>query len=224
MSTAPNVRAQNHRRAFRYSPGVAACVAVWLAVTAAGLAALASYSATAAPEGRAPERWPSECGVERLSGRATVLLFLHPHCPCSRATIAMLHRCIARSGGEPDVVALVYAPTSMEASWADGPLRELAAKLPGVRVVNDPDGREARRFGAAASGHIVAYDAAGSLAFEGGITASRGHEGDNFGADVLTAVLRDQPIAPARAPTYGCEIDPAAAAEACPLCTKEPTP
>ena len=40
------------------------------------------------------------------------------------------------------------------------------------------------------SGQVVVYDAKGALLFSGGITAARGHMGDNAGRDRITALLR----------------------------------
>jgi hypothetical protein len=88
-------------------------------------------------------------------------------------------------------------------------------------VLDDADGAESRRFGAAASGHVVAYDAAGRLRFHGGVTASRGHEGDNAGADALVAILRGGKPAITSAPTFGCAIVPSSPAQPCDLCTVE---
>jgi hypothetical protein len=58
-----------------------------------------------------------------------------------------------------------------------------------VTAVADPDGEEAQRFGAATSGHVLLFDPAGELRFSGGITASRGHVGDNDGCDRLIRLL-----------------------------------
>jgi len=54
-------------------------------------------------------------------------------------------------------------------------------------------------------------DAAGKLLFSGGITASRGHVGDNAGLDALILLIRNTP-APSTArpvittPVFGCAI------------------
>jgi hypothetical protein len=62
-----------------------------------------------------------------------------------------------------------------------------------VTVVRDDDGREARRFGVEASGETLLYDADGSLLFSGGITAARGHAGDNAGRTELVSLLNHEP-------------------------------
>jgi hypothetical protein len=77
-----------------------------------------------------------------------------------------------------------------------------AENIPGVRVVRD-DGTEARRFGARVSGQVLAYSGGGRLAFNGGITGSRGHEGDNAGRSAVEAMLGGRPHA-ATAFAFGC--------------------
>jgi hypothetical protein len=80
--------------------------------------------------------------------------------------------------------------------------------LPDVAVAIDPDGREARAFGARTSGHVFAYDASGQLRFAGGVTAARGHEGGNPGLDRLTAALGGWRGGDAlSSPVFGCPLE-----------------
>ena len=65
-----------------------------------------------------------------------------------------------------------------------------------MRVVNDVEGVEARRFGAQTSGTTSLYSPDGRLLFSGGITSSRGHEGDNAGEDALTQAISGSPACP----------------------------
>ena len=78
--------------------------------------------------------------------------------------------------------------------------------IPGVRVLVDVDGREAARFGARTSGTVLVYSPHGALLFAGGITASRGHSGDNLGRDAVVTILdRGQPDRTAT-PVFGCPL------------------
>jgi hypothetical protein len=74
-------------------------------------------------------------------------------------------------------------------------------------VEPDPDGAIAQAFGAYTSGQVLVYGADGGLLFNGGITASRGHEGDNPGRAAIVARLRDQVPAPSTASVFGCALD-----------------
>ena len=75
-----------------------------------------------------------------------------------------------------------------------------------MTVQADDDGREARLFHAETSGHTALYGAQGQLIFDGGITVSRGHEGDNDGTEAILALLHDKTPDRAQTPVYGCLI------------------
>lgn len=50
----------------------------------------------------------------------------------------------------------------------------------------NPEVQIVRRFGAYTSGQVMLYDTDRRLAFNGGITGSRGHEGNNKGRQAIT--------------------------------------
>ena len=53
---------------------------------------------------------------------------------------------------------------------------------------------------------IVVYDQRGQLKFAGGVTAGRGHGGENQGAAAVAALLRGKPANCQSHPVYGCPI------------------
>ena len=77
-------------------------------------------------------------------------------------------------------------------------------------MIRDDAGTEAARFRAAASGFVVLYDGDGRLRFAGGLTSSRGHEGDSFGRRRILAVLSGQTPDRDDAPVFGCALGIAA--------------
>lgn len=104
---------------------------------------------------------------------------------------------------EVDATAVVYVPPG-EVEGNDP--RPAAASIPGVRLIADPRGALARSFGAATSGQTILYAANGDLAFSGGITASRGHEGDSDGAEALLAFLGGRQPKRRSTPVFGCSL------------------
>lgn len=199
-------------------------MAIWLGAVASGLVVIATYGAQGSESGGAPKRWPEGSTLPHRHGAANLVLFLHPQCPCSSGTLTELNRILARTDGACGVTVAIYAPTCKPPEWNHSALRSKAEAIPGARVVDDIDGREAKRFGAVLSGHLLAYDGMETLRFQGGITASRGHEGDNLGEDCVLAILRGQPPRVEHTPTYGCEILTAPGDTPCPLCKEEGTP
>jgi hypothetical protein len=195
----------------------AALVAAWLAATALGFAVLLRYHAT--PEARAGEvrlAWPSESRlIARTPGRMTVLVFLHPKCPCSSATLDELDSILGRVAATADVRAVFVAPPGAPAGWTATGLRDRASRMAGLRIEDDADGVEARIFGATTSGTTFVYDRDGRLVFRGGVTRSRGHAGDNPGRRAVLALATGETPEAERTPVFGCPLagDDAAPAE-----------
>lgn len=133
-----------------------------------------------------------------------LVMLAHPHCPCTRASLAELERLMAR--GDADACVLFLRPRDQREGWETTDLWKTAAAIPRVRVVADTDGLLARAFGAETSGHVLFYNPAGALLFSGGITATRGHEGPSAGGDAILAALRGEDPASDRANTYGCPL------------------
>ncbi len=184
----------------------AVLIAVWLLVVLTGYLCLWKYKSTPGELGPAPHSWPAETRIERAGGRPTLVMFAHPMCPCSRASIDELAIIVSKSGGAVDAHVLFDKPASEGDDWTNTDLWRSARAIPGVSVSVDADGVEARRFGASTSGHVVLYDPAGHLLFAGGITNARGHEGDSEGRRAVLAYLRGGAATRTEAPVFGCSI------------------
>lgn len=184
----------------------AAFCAVWVLLLASGAAATWRYQTRPGPPPADPvaRRWPGDLELAREPGRATVVMFAHPRCPCTRASLAELRRA-ADQLPDADVIVLFSMPRDADGAWEETSTWEAAASIPGVRVVRDVNGAMARRLGATTSGHVTAFDRDGTLVFEGGITSSRGHEGESSGGRALLAAVRGGTDT-AHAATYGCEL------------------
>ena len=133
-------------------------------------------------------------------------MIAHPECPCTRASVAELAEVIARAHGKILAYVLFYLPSKGDSAWANTELRRSAAQIPGVTVLSDLDGVEASRFGAETSGHTFVYDAAGRLLFNGGITASRGHSGDNEGESTIVSLANNETGKRSQTFVFGCSI------------------
>lgn len=181
-------------------------VGLWLATSLAGLWALARYDGTPGPASAVPDRWPADSSIELDPHVPTLLFFAHPKCPCTRASLAELERLVARTDGAARVRAVFFEPDEADAAWSRTGLWQAAEAIPGVEVLTDPGGVEARRFRAASSGHVLVFAPDGARLFSGGISAGRSHEGDNPGRDAVTALLNDGASECRSTPTYGCPI------------------
>ena len=154
----------------------------------------------------APQTWPSDTVLIRAAGQPTLILLAHPQCACTRASLAELAEALARATIRPKTYVLFLKPEGFSDGWAVSDLWRIAAAIPGVTVVRDDAGTEARRFGVSTSGQTLLYDNAGTLLFAGGITGARAHQGDNDGRRSIVALLNQK--APVRAQTnvFGCSL------------------
>src|SRR6185437_15339828 len=133
--------------------------------TLTGITLLFNFDQTAGAVSAVPSRWPGSGAVERPSGTDTLLVFVHPYCAC---TVATLHEIASLSAGsrgrgrQLSTTVLFYRPRN--SGWQPGSLwRTVTDAIPGAKQVWDDDGREATRFGARTSGFAVLYDAQGDL-------------------------------------------------------------
>jgi hypothetical protein len=176
----------------------------WAGALATGLFILWSYDGTAAPAGGPPVRWPLGSVISQPDARPALLLFAHPQCPCTRASLDELISVMTRTRGLASVYVVFSTPADASETWTHSASWNYAASIPDVRIVLDKDAREARRFGVLASGHVLLYGSGGELLFTGGITPARGRVGDNAGRDAITTLLAGQRAPRSRTSIFGC--------------------
>src|SRR5712671_3245011 len=180
--------------------------AVWFAAAAAGLSALWRYDNDAGAGANAPVLWPDASILVHTAGQPTLMMLAHPQCSCTPASLAELAEVLARARTRPRTYVVFLKPQGFTNDWVQSELWKTAAAIPGVTLVRDNDGREARRFGGATSGQALLYDGAGALRFSGGITGSRSHAGDNAGRRSLVALLSGGEPDRAETSVFGCPL------------------
>ena len=173
----------------------------WMALTMFGFVRLTDYQMHPGKQLQAPGRIDGS-----LTAVARLYVFVLPQCPCSEATLSELERIQARTATKLAITIFEEYPVGHESDWLATPLVRRAKANAGWQTVPDPGGLEAKRFGASTSGFVILWDPAGNKAFQGGITPSRGHEGDNAGSDAIeTFVLSGRSILKST-PVYGCSL------------------
>ena len=152
--------------------------------------------------------WPATSPLPRDSSRYTLVLFAHPRCPCTRASLTELAWLQTRTRNQMSVHVVFYKPAKAPKGWENGELWNEAVSMPGVAVGLDPDGTQAKLFGAATSGMVSIYAPSGQLVFRGGITGARAHEGDNPGrrAALDAAQGKIGTTSYVKAPVFGCML------------------
>jgi hypothetical protein len=177
---------------------------VSVAATLFGLGALVAFNGTAGKQTAGPKRWPEGTAVRLSHTAPTIVLFAHPFCSCTAATLEELDKVV--SGRRPAPAVRVLFARS-DPAWKPGELWRRAGQIADASVQWDEDGKEARLFGAQTSGLVLLYDTRGNLLFQGGITTSRGHSGDSYGAERLaTALHSGRPATGSPSQVFGCAL------------------
>jgi hypothetical protein len=113
---------------------------------------------------------------------------------------------MAHAQGRLNAYVLFLKPTGFSEDWEKTDLWQTAAGIPGVSVMVDDRGLEARLFNSSTSGQTILYDAAGHLLFSGGITGSRGHSGDNAGRSAIVSLVNAGTATRAETFVFGCPL------------------
>ncbi len=180
-------------------------VALWVVLLVIGGGALTVYENRPGPVGRTPDLYPSKSQVTLAADKPTLIMLAHPHCACTRASLEELSRLLT---SRPNVQThvLFLRPASFPSEWAHSELWSIAQAIPGVRVREDYQGEEAKRFGAQTSGYVVLYAPSGKILFKGGLTPSRAHAGDSAGRAAMLSILSGEQVANKEAFVFGCPL------------------
>jgi hypothetical protein len=188
------------------SGGLKSAFAIWLAVIGVAMVEVIGYSNSPSEPGMPPASWPAQSQISLEAAQPVLVMFAHPRCPCTRASLGELELLMARASGRLRAHVLFFKPGDAAADWEKTALWRHASAIPGVTVHRDNAGTEARRFGVATSGHTLLYDRSGRLQFQGGITLSRGHAGNNPGRTALLALAHGEASSQATTPVFGCSL------------------
>jgi len=181
-------------------------VALWLLGVVAGVAWLCRYSVIPGPPAAAVTSWPTELGPLRKGDRDTLVMVLHPDCPCSRASMSELAVLAADCEGDLSIEILFAQPPELVENVRSTDLWQSAAQIPGAMLLEDRGGALARSLGATTSGQVFLFDAGSALRFSGGITSSRGHAGNNAGRVAIEAIVHKEAPGIKTTPVFGCSL------------------
>ncbi len=185
---------------------LALATAIWSALVAGGVYAMLDYEMTPSASGQPPSTWPADVSLAPPSDRPTLVMFAHPHCPCTRASIRELSLLMANAVDSVQAYVIFPQPSAKLAAWTETDIWESAQRIPGVHVVADEGERLTRRFAMQTSGETLLYDQHGALQFHGGVTASRGHQGENVGRTSLLSFIQQRRSTTSSTLVFGCPL------------------
>ena len=180
--------------------------AAWLIVVGIGLIHFQHYNATAGGFGQVEDAWPDNSRLRHPGSGKTLLMFAHPRCPCTRASLKELALALADIDCDIKATVVFFRPDGADAGWTDTDLVCRAAEIKGLKIIWDDGGRLADLYRVETSGHVLVFDQDGALLFSGGITSMRGHEGSNGGFDALVHSLTDSSARAGDSPVFGCPL------------------
>ena len=181
-----------HDRQPMPSAGLVAMTTAWALVVSSGLLGFAIYMNTPGTPARVPDQWPVASKLQLHDELPTLVYFVHPHCACTRVSTGELEPVLVRNQQGCYLQSVIVQPRDADRTWSETQLVEDLKQLPGSSVRMDPNGTETRRFGVSTSGHVLVYSTQGKLLFSGGVTASRGQAGDNWGKSTLDGILSNR--------------------------------
>jgi len=186
---------------------VLAC-AVCLVVVGTGLVVVSGFETSGEEDLRQCTDWPREAPLSLDRSRTTLLMFAHPRCPCTRASLEELKTVLARFPAKVSAQILFLSPSRKPGAWTLTDSWREATKIPGLTIRYDTDGYLAGLFGAENSGEVLLYAPHGKLLFRGGITRGRGETGMNSSEAALVSAIEGaiSPDALVPTPVYGCTL------------------
>jgi hypothetical protein len=182
------------------------CAILWFSAAVGGVFYLMRYESTTAVRVSYPATLPAESSMEPDGERPTLIFFAHPKCPCTRSSLRELSRLITNVNGRVQAYVVFIQPEDEDELWTQTDLRTSAEAIPNVRVLIDRGERETHIFNAQTSGLVLLYDRKGNLRFNGGVTASRGLEGDNGGSRAIFEIVTQEVEKTAETSVFGCPL------------------
>jgi hypothetical protein len=181
-------------------------VVLWATLAATGLGLLWAYKATPGEIGVVPLVWPQTADLTPAKNSKTLLLFAHPRCPCTRASLSELAQVMALGQDQLHSQIVFLQPDANAEKWRNSDLVAQANALSRATVVWDETGELTRQFGVRTSGHVLLFDEAGTLLFSGGITDLRGHSSGNTGSAAVLALAQGEMLPLTTTKVFGCPL------------------
>lgn len=193
---------------------IASVTLLWFLLIAVGYLHFSVYEGRPSLRAEHPQTFPEHSALKASRTEDTLLMFIHPKCPCTSASLNELAVLSSRCNGKLNAIAVFVKPEGAPDGWEHTDYWTRAQRIPGVRVFLDECSNEAKTFGALTSGETFLYNRDGKLVFSGGITGGRGHEGDNQGLDSVTGIISKTDMRCTNTNTYGCALNGPAQAPA----------
>src|SRR5262245_12283364 len=181
-------------------------VTLWLVAIAVGFAWLARYETRAGRPAQPPWSWPDDSRLVIDRQRWTAVMFVHPRCPCSKASLQELSDLVTNHGSVLHGFLVVCKPIGVPVVWENADILQESSAINGVAVYCDENDEERGRFAVHTSGQVLLYNPRGKLCYTGGITAARGKVGESQGHRFIESILLGEDSLFRDGPVFGCPL------------------
>lgn len=151
------------------------------------------------PVAQGATTWPAAAPIPISLERPTLVMFVHPECPCSIQSMEALSRILQGFGEQVDAHLVFYTWDPSEPDPRDGKLWRSAEVLSSVTLHADRGGRITDLFHVTSSGHALLYGG-GKLLYSGVLSTSSDDTGMPAiirhleGAHSRTSPIADTPV------------------------------
>jgi hypothetical protein len=191
-----------------------AIVVLWVAGIVLAMGAMSGCGSSLRTELPPPiESWPTASRLVLDRESPTLIMFAHPRCECTKASLTELRGLMSRVAGKIHGYVLFAQPKGERAETLRTDNWIAAESIRGVTTLGDEAAREADLFGATTSGQVMLYDEGGRLLFSGGIAPLRGQLGDSpmlrgLLAAIESTSVREPMVARVQMPSavFGCAL------------------
>lgn len=181
-------------------------IITWLCALLLGFGGLSWYKTRPGEMTLSLSEWPSQAGLHLSNADYTMVLFLHPKCECSDATVYELASLLKDAGTKLKTQIVFYYPEKAKEEWAHTDLWSKASAFQNSTLIADKAGKTAFLFGARTSGETYLFNSTGKLLFHGGITESRGHIGPSPGQRAVASILEGTKSSDFTTKPFGCSL------------------
>ena len=182
--------------------------ASWIVSIMVSLGILTWYKFTPGEQVEIAGQWPKEASHLQTPGSANLVMFVHPECPCSLASMDELARLLPIIA---DHIAIKVVFRELTGQYgrqlSEHALWKKAKTLPHVQLLIDPGQKLENSFQAKTSGQTYLFDKEGRKIFQGGLTPLRGHTGETQASSFIKQWSRQQTISRSiSSSVFGCPM------------------
>ncbi|MDA8792481.1 hypothetical protein N9N67_04500 [Bacteriovoracaceae bacterium] len=181
-------------------------ICIWSIGIISGLVITYEYSLGSGEKSQLKSSWPNESSLKFNPGKYNLVMFLHPECTCSKASLFHFKEILSEIKHDNlDSKIIFTMPKEKEKEWINSALVKEVKEAGSIQLIFDQSSEEFKRFDAKTSGQAFLFSPSKDLLFNGGITDSRGHIGYNQGEDFIINTLNKRGLASKDVDVFGCD-------------------